>query len=204
MLVASMDTTATAKAYNRIASHWASEKFNHENGIHQHERALRFLTERGYAIDIGCGSSGRIIGLLLKHGFQTEGLDISSEMIALARKRHPDVTFHHADICQWEPLHTYSFISAWDSVWHVPLDQQEAMLRKLYAALAPSGVLITTTGGIIQPGDVTNPFLGEPLYTAAIGIPRFLQLLHESGCVCRHVEYDQWPERHVVIVAQRT
>jgi hypothetical protein len=28
-------------------------------------------------------------------------------------------------------------------------------------------------------------------------------LIVESGCVIRHLEYDQWPEKHLVVVVQR-
>ena len=114
-----MDPRQTAANYDLLASHWAREGFIRENGLAQHERAIRLLGKIGRAIDVGCGSSGRIIGLLLGHGFAVEGLDFSKEMLAHAKKKHPGVVFHHADICIWEPTASYDFISAWDSIWHV-------------------------------------------------------------------------------------
>lgn len=45
--------------------------------------------------------------------------------------------------------------------------------------------------------------MGPPMYTAAIGIPKTLTLLSENGCICRHLEYDQHPELHLYIVAQK-
>lgn len=162
-----------------------------ENGIPQHERAIRFSNTPGLAIDVGCGSSGRLIDLLLAKGFTVEGLDISEGMLEHARARHPRLTFHHADIVTWQFPRKYQFISAWDSVWHVPLEHQEAVLRKLCRALAEQGVLIYTTGGVDEPGDNSNPFLGQPLYHAALGIPKILEVIGEEGCICRHLEYDQ-------------
>ena len=204
-----METKETAAAYDRLAAHWDGDDFNRENGIAQHIRALQFVKEPTInqtraAIDIGCGSSGRIIDLLNDRNFEAEGLDISAEMIERARRRHPQNTFHHADFMAWKWPRNYEFISAWDSVWHVPLAQQESMLRHLCAGLAPGGVLITTTGGMDGPSDVTNPCHGQPLYHAALGIRRFLDVLADCGCICRHLEYDQWPELHVYIVAQKT
>jgi hypothetical protein len=66
-------------------------------------------------------------------------------MIKLARQRHPDITFYHADICKWDFPRTYDFISAWDSIWHLPLSEQELVLQKfckvcgqeVYASLLP-------------------------------------------------------------------
>ena len=202
-----METKETAAAYDALAAHWNDDQFNRENGIAQHLRAIRFCQSKDKAIDIGCGSSGRIIDLLLEAGFCVEGLDISAEMIRLARLRHPAVAFHQADILDFELTSSYSFISAWDSVWHVPLDRQEQMLRKLCAGLKQGGVLITSSGGIDQPDEATNPFMGRPLYHSALGIPKVLEVISSAGCVCRHLEYDQPegddPGRHLYLIVQK-
>jgi 2-polyprenyl-3-methyl-5-hydroxy-6-metoxy-1,4-benzoquinol methylase len=198
-----MNPQETAKSYDELASHWNSGKFDRSNGIEQHRRALRFVENKAKAIDIGCGSSGRIIELLIGEGFEVEGLDISSRMIEYARGRHPEQQFHLADICEWEFPGKYDFISAWDSIWHAPLDRHEAILRKLCAGLRKKGVLIFTSGGLDGPGDVSNPFLGKPLYHAALGIPNLLRIIEDSGCVCRHLEYDQYPELHIYLIIQK-
>jgi SAM-dependent methyltransferase len=199
-----MEPEETARSYDRLAAHWASEAFPAQNGIAQHERAFHFTELRGKALDVGCGSSGRIIQLLFDRGFQPEGLDVSSEMIALARARQPSVTFHHADICNYDFDTAYDFISAWDSIWHVPLRGQGLVLKKLAEALNPGGVLIFTGGGLDTAGEVTNACHGQPLYHATPGIPELLEILQSSGCICRHLEYDQYPEKHIYIIAQKS
>ncbi|MBT0962588.1 class I SAM-dependent methyltransferase [Denitromonas iodatirespirans] len=198
-----MRPAQTAVAYDRIAGHWDCPAFDGSDGIAQHERALRFLARPGTALDIGCGSSGRIMGLLLSRGFVAEGLDLSQEMLRRARKHHPAQRFYHADVCEWTFPTRYDFISAWDSLWHVPLHQQLQVLHKICDGLVPGGVLIFTTGGVEQADEVTNPCFGEPLYHAAPGIPALLRTLDAAGCACRHLEYDQHPANHVFVIAQR-
>ncbi len=202
-----MNQQETARSYDALAGHWNGDKFCRKNGIEPHRRAIRFSGKSGPAIDIGCGSSGRIIDLLQSSGFEAEGLDISEEMLRHARARHPGVLFHHADIVSWEFPRKYQFISAWDSVWHVPLEHQEPVLRKLCDGLAGQGVLIYTTGGIDEPGEVSNPFMGQPLYHAALGIPRILEIIGEMDCVCRHLEYDEADKddvgRHLYLIIQK-
>ncbi len=192
-----------AQSYDQIASHWDGDQFNRKNGITQHERALQFSQHKRTAIDVGCGSSGRIISLLLAEGFVTEGLDISSEMLRRAKIRHPEQTFHLADICTWEFPQKYDFISAWDSIWHAPLENHKALLTKLCDGLELDGILIFTTGGMDQPGTRTNPFLGQPLYHAVLGIPKTLEVIAQAGCICRHLEYDQHPEPHLYLIVQK-
>ena len=47
-------------------------------------------------IDMGCGS-GAFTGLLAAHGYKACGLDISPELIRLARRKFPDIDFFEGD-----------------------------------------------------------------------------------------------------------
>jgi SAM-dependent methyltransferase len=199
-----MKPNEVAASYDQLAPYWDGPDFNRANGIAQHERATQFAPRAGFALDVGCGSSGRIITLLEAHGFAVEALDLSENMLALAKCRHPHVTFYHADICEWTPPRSYALISAWDSIWHVPLARQGKVIRKLCQALQPNGVLIFTTGGVEAPEERHNPCMGQPMYHAAPGISSVLRIVDEAGCICRHLEYDQYPSPHVYLIVQRT
>jgi len=191
----------TAKRYDELAACWQqATPLNY--GVPQLERAISFTRQRGAALDVGCGSHGRFIEFLSRQGFATEGLDISAEMIALARQRAPQATFYTADICEWELPKAYDFISAWDSTFHLPLDQQAPVLKKLCAGLAPGGVLLFTCGGEAA-GEISGCFQGQELGYSTLGVEEFVKVIGESGCWCRHVEYDQFPEKHVYVIAQK-
>ena len=193
----------TGEGYDQLADHWDSDAFPRTNGIAQHERAIAFVERRLHALDVGCGSSGRIIDLLMGHGFRVEGVDVSQRMIELARRRHPEVALHHADICGWGIPRQYDLISAWDSIWHLPLADQEPVLRKLCNALSRGGVLIFTTGGLDAASEKRDSTMGPTMYYSVLGIPATLRILTEAGCICRHLEYDQYPELHVYLIAQK-
>lgn len=191
-----------ARSYDVIADRWRPTVFSMRNGIDAHERAIAFVNERGRALDVGCGASGRFIELLQQRGFVPEGLDLSARMLELARERHPEVAFHHADIRHWTPPHAYHLVTGWDSLWHLPLEDQAPVLRKLMAALAPGGVFVFTTGGLDAAEEKRDAAMGVPMYYSVLGIPATLALVDECGCVCRHLEYDQWPEQHLVVIVQ--
>lgn len=198
-----MQPREIAESYDAIAEQWL-EPHLATNGLRQHEHALRFRPKGGRALDVGCGCNGRFLRLLARHAYEVEGLDISSKMIALARERDPAVTFYHADVCQWEPAQPYDFITAWDSIWHVPLAQSESVLRKLCTALAPGGVFIWTTGALDGPEEKWDFSMGAMVYYSVPGIPRTLEVVAEAGCICRHLEYDQFPEKHLFLIAQKS
>ncbi len=197
-----MQPSEIAESYDSIAHQWLAPHLE-TNGIRQHEQAIKFRPRGGLALDVGSGCNGHFIRLLQNHGYKVEGLDISAQMVALARARHPDVTFHHVDVCEWMPAQQYDFITAWDSIWHVPQDCSASVLRKLCAALTAGGVLIWTTGGIDQPGEKRDSYMGPPMYYSVLGIPKTLQTVTEAKCVCRHLEYDHLPEKHIFLIAQK-
>lgn len=192
-----------AQAYNQITHLWESEKFNLNNGIEPHLKAISMVENYGNALDIGCGCTGRFIELLLSKGFTPEGVDISDKMIHLAKQRHPNIVFHHNDICSWRIPQKYDFITAWDSIWHIPLAEQENVLSKIIESLNPGGIFIFSFGGTDEVGDHRDSFMGPEIYYSSLGTNGFLSLLMNLGCACRHLEFDQYPERHAYIIVQK-
>jgi SAM-dependent methyltransferase len=191
----------TGAAYDRIARRW-QENTHESYGMAALERALIFVKNRGRALDVGCGSTGRFLARFAAEGFRPEGMDVSGEMVALSRQLNPDAVFHVADICEWTPPGPYDLITAWDSTFHLPLTAQEPVTRKLCEALAPDGVLLFTCGGG-APDEITGSFWGEDFSYSTLGVEGFVAILQDCGCFCRHVEYDQYPEKHVYIVGQK-
>lgn len=196
-----MEPKETGAHYDRIARRW-QENTHESYGIAALERALSFVQNTGRSLDVGCGSTGRFIAKLEQSGFAAEGADVSAEMITLSRVRNPKATFYIADICEWVPPGTYDLITAWDSTFHLPLDQQEPVTRKLAEALNPGGVFLFTCGGGRR-GEISGSFWGEDFAYSTLGVDGFMAALADSGCFCRHVEYDQHPENHVYFIAQK-
>jgi SAM-dependent methyltransferase len=198
-----MKPEETGLHYDRIASQWQEQQRHSTYGIAALERAIKFVENRSTALDIGCGSSGRFIEALIKNGFTPTGIDISTEMISLARQRHPEVTFYAADICIWQFPQKYDLIVAWDSTFHLPVTEQKPVLKNMCDSLHAKGVVLFTCGGTIGPEEISGGFAGQTFDYSTLGVNEFLRLLSEFGCTCKHVEYDQHLENHVYIIAQK-
>lgn len=199
-----MEPTEIGKAYDSITERWSEDRFNMKNGLAQHRRAIQFAKSKGAALDVGCGRTGRIISLLIEEGFTPEGIDISANMLELARQKHPHVRFYHEDICHWQPTKKYHFISGWDSLWHLPLAQQKPVLQKLMSSLAPGGIFIFSFGGTDTPGEHENNAMGPTVSYSSLGTNGFLQVVMQAGCTCKHLEFDQYPELHTYLIAQKS
>src|SRR5689334_485489 len=153
-----MKPEETGSHYDRIALWWQKQHVHSAYGITALERAIQFVENKSTALDVGCGSSGRFIEVFIKHSFTPTGVDISSEMIAMARQRHPQVAFYTADICTWQLPQKYDLISAWDSTFHLPLAEQKPVLKKLCNGLNPNGILLFTCGGGNGPQEISGGF----------------------------------------------
>lgn len=200
-----MPPEAIGKAYDTITHLWQSERFNLNNGIDAHKKALQFVKgNTGQALDVGCGCTGRFANLLQGAGYRYTGLDVSEKKIELARVQSPSHDFIHADICQWQPQVQYDFITAWDSIWHIPLQQQQPVLEKLVNSLKPNGVFIFSCGGTDEPGDHTDDYMGPAVYYSSLGVNGFWKVFADiENCLIKHFEFDQPPELHSYFIVQK-
>ncbi|MFM2587620.1 class I SAM-dependent methyltransferase [Vibrio sp. TBV020] len=198
-----MNPSDIGKAYDQITHMWQSDDFNMKNGIDAHNRALQFSTNSGKALEVGCGCTCRFIDLLSEQGFEVSGLDVSTKMLKLAKEKRPEVNFIQADICQYQLEDKYDFITAWDSIWHIPLSQQRDVITKIIDSLNTGGVFIFSFGGTDSEGSHTDSFMGPEVYYSSLGTNGFLNLFIELGCKIRHLEFDQHPELHTYLIVEK-
>jgi trans-aconitate 2-methyltransferase len=91
-------------------------------------------------VDLGCGP-GNSTELLLERfpKAQITGTDNSEAMLASARARLPQARFEFSDIAGWVPHEAPDLIYANAALQWVP--DHEALIPRLFASLAPGGVL---------------------------------------------------------------
>lgn len=196
-----MEPIVTGTKYDKIARWWHDQHCNSNYGLAQFQKAVGFARGGGKALDVGCGAGGRFVRVLQAKGFSITGIDVSAEMIALARENHPQHSFFVADICVWPSAEKFDFIVAWDSIFHLPFEQQRHVVSKLCQLLAEDGILIYTFGDAY--GDHTDQWHGDTFYYSSIGINENLKTLIDNGLSIFHLELDQYPERHVYVIAKK-
>jgi trans-aconitate 2-methyltransferase len=98
------------------------------------------LSGAARVVDLGCGP-GNSTELLVQRfpTAQVTGTDNSEAMLASARARLPQARFEFSDISTWQPELPPDLIYANAALQWVP--DHEALIPRLFAALAPGGVL---------------------------------------------------------------
>jgi SAM-dependent methyltransferase len=135
-----MDTSTIQADFDRIAL-IAGERWDH-NG-HYHSFLLAHVPLRCVqALDIGCGT-GAFARLLAGRAERVLGLDLSPQMIRLARERSkqcPNVDFQVADVTMWPfPRGHFDCIASIATFHHLPLKE---MLVEARDALTVGGTLL--------------------------------------------------------------
>ena len=92
------------------------------------------------ALDVGCGE-GDLAEALSKRGFSVTGLDVSGDVLAVARQRGCDVTWVHGDVLDGSLAgDQFDLVTAVASSHHLP-DFGDALAR-LAELVAPGGKLV--------------------------------------------------------------
>lgn len=196
-----MSPQEIGKQYDKIASTWQASMQDSTYGLPLIGRAIRYCEHPKQALDVGCASGGRIINKLLEHSFEVKGIDVSANLLELAKVQHPEVHFELADITSWKSQENYDLIIAWDSIFHLPLEEQEPVLKKLCHYLNPQGVLVYTFGEGY--GAIEGICQQERFTYSTLGIEENLKIIQENNCQCRHLELDQYPNNHVSLIVRK-
>src|SRR5829696_1203951 len=110
---------------------------------HYHSSLLRHVPENcENALEIGCGT-GAFARLLARRCRRVVALDLSAEMIRVARSRSAqfdNLEFQLADAMTWNfPQSHFNFICSIATLHHL---QQRELFVKMRGALKPRGVLV--------------------------------------------------------------
>ena len=133
--------------YGVVAASYARELSDELDGL-PFERWLLdrvAVAARGLpVVDAGCGP-GHVTAHLAAAGADARGLDLSPEMVAEARQRHPDVRFEVGDLRQlMRPVAAagWGAVLGWYSLIHLAASELPGAVAALARPLAPGGLLV--------------------------------------------------------------
>jgi len=194
-----MNAEDLGRNYDKIADWWEGNHKDSSYGVNYVVRAIQKSKTRNKALDVGCGSGGRIIDTILAAGYDLTGIDVSSGMTEIAKSKQPEVTFINADFMTWHSDEEFDLIIAWDSIFHAPRSLQKSVIEKLCLHLAPDGILLFTCGGF--DGEVSGEMKGVPFEYGSLSYLEYLEIVKNSDCETVTMERDQ--PKHMVFICRK-
>lgn len=162
-----LDRTGQAEAFDAIGDRY-DEAFPHKDGqVASAEWLIRSLPAGSRVLDLGCGTGIPTALQLAEAGLRVVGVDLSSAMVALARKNVPSGVFHQADIADLRPsgprdLGRFDAVAAFFSLLMLPRAEIPLALRAIHDLLVPGGLLALS----MVEADVDDfmiPFIGHTI-----------------------------------------
>lgn len=103
-----------------------------------YDRFLKYLPEKGWILDLGCGS-GRDTKAFLDKGYRVDAIDGSKELCALA-SQYTGIEVMCAEFASIHTENRYDGIWACASMLHVSSEELPELIERLLCALRPDGI----------------------------------------------------------------
>ncbi len=131
----------TVESYNKSAISIAKKFDNLSVRVENINEIFSLFNKLDLSVlEIGCGN-GRDAQEIVKHTNNYRGLDISEELIKLARIKVPQTRFEIADVEQYDFPKNLDVVIAFASLLHVDKENFRVILEKIFASLNSGGVV---------------------------------------------------------------
>ncbi|MGW4247915.1 class I SAM-dependent methyltransferase [Nocardia sp. NPDC004722] len=161
-MIETADMGVTRAAYDEVAEQYAD--FIHrqlldnpfDRGMIDAFAQLVAESDPGPVADIGCGP-GRVTAHLAAAGFEVSGIDLSPEMIRLARAEFPELSFEVGPMERLPfPDGALAGLVAWYSIIHIPPQRIPEVLTELARVLRPGGHALFGFQATDEPTGITE------------------------------------------------
>lgn len=193
------------EGYNRLSTYYRK----HFELTHPYKHWIQDLTlqirEEGDILELGCGD-GLPVAQLLSTQYNYVGVDISEVQIANAKKNILNGTFLVADMSELNfSQNSFDGIIALYSIIHVPIDEQEKLLRSIYVWLRPNGCFLCTVGFKSWTGTETNWILpGTTMYWSHADAAQYTEWFVSMGFVILQNEFiAEGTQGHTLFLLQK-
>lgn len=170
------------KVYKKIARKYAETYFGaeHPDDIHV-DKFAKLLPKGAKVLDIGCGI-GDGADFFIDSGFDYEGIDISPEMIKIAKQKVPRAKFRVLDMRKLDyPAESFDGIFAFQSLVHLKKKDVPKMLETISRILKPKGHLFLALQKGIGEGEIYWELARENIFINRYTLDEISKLLKAVG-----------------------
>jgi ubiquinone/menaquinone biosynthesis C-methylase UbiE len=169
------------KSYDKMGRDYHTFRDNNKmNG--ELEKFASLLPVKGSVLDVASGAGIPAARFLVKRGFKVLGVDISQNMVDLAKENVPEADFLRKDMLELDfDDETFDGILCVYSLWHVPRKEHFSIFKNFNRMLKKNGVMMINTG--ISASEGKTLFFGEPMFWSNYPPKKTLQLIQEAGFV---------------------
>ena len=172
------------KAWNNVAEKYDNAKYSKINPAFQF--FCRELPERGSILDIGSGTGLPFAKLFLEKGFNYLGIDISSQMIKIAKKNVPFANFKELSMTDLNLTEEFDGVFSHYTMLLLNPDMFKDVARRIVESLKSNGFLYLSLNeprvkNADLDEDVICEIMGERMYSRAYTEEEILDIFNVLG-----------------------
>ena len=142
---------------------------------------LERLGDGALVLDVGCGTGVPIARALVER-YRVTGVDVSREMVRLARRNVREGEFVCSDVMSVDfESGGFGAVVALYSIFHLPREEHGALFRRIWRWLRPGGLLLCTLSHRNEAAYTEEDFFGVTMYWSNYGLAENLETLSEVG-----------------------
>ena len=159
-------TTKTITAYNKNAEKYNAKFKDFPTYTKKiREFQARFIPEGARVLDLGCGPGNNISIIKSRDASCTfTGVDLSEDLLAIARSIHPSSTFVNQDICSLTDIGKFDSVIASFCIVHLDNEETEHILQFISSSLEKGGSLYLSFMEGSASGFESTSFSREEIY----------------------------------------
>lgn len=167
------------------------------------EKFIKLVEKRRTVLDIGCGTGKPVDAFLVKNGYAVNGIDISEQMIELAKKNVPQAFYEVQGISDLkEGEYCVDGIVSFYAILHTPREQYQELFEKFVSFMPNGGALLVTLSAGEREGP-EDDFHGVKIFWSHYAAEKNKEMVENAGfkIVLNGADTSN-RERHQVIIAK--
>ena len=142
---------------------------------------LERLEDGASVLDVGCGA-GVPIARALSRRYRVRGVDMSEEMVRLARRNVPEGKFVCRDVMSVEfEEGSFDAVVAFYSIFHLPREEHGALFRRIWQWLKPGGYFLCTLSRRNEEAHTEDDFFEVTMFWSSYELSESRRMLKEVG-----------------------
>jgi ubiquinone/menaquinone biosynthesis C-methylase UbiE len=167
------------RGYDKIAKEYSDWRRTFKNR-RQLEELAELLPENAQVLDVGCGTGIPATQFLVDRGYRVLGIDISENMLEMARINVPQAQFIKKDMTDLDFAESsFDGLTAFYSIIHVLRTNHEKLFQDLHRILKPGAPMLVSLGRNEWEG--TEDFHGAHMFWSHYGPEKSLRLIKQAG-----------------------
>ncbi len=175
--------------YNKIAGIYTKQYFDDLSDTPYIDKFLSFLPVSSKILEVGCGP-GQFVKYLLNKGYQAQGVDLSEEMIHIAKSKVPEGKFQVMDMRKLDfKDKIFDGMMVPYSLIHIPSEEIPQTLKGFARVLKPNGYMLIITQRGEPDRIIVEPLKkDEKMFINFFTKKRLSKFLRESGFTIEYLE----------------